>query len=268
MNIKKKVERVGIKRRMKIQYISDLHLEFYDLTKIVRFLMHIPKKADICVLAGDIGYPFQKTYEVFLKGISRKFEHVFLILGNHEFYQLKENQGKSVEEIIAKTKEIMEKNELTNVHFLHNSFYDIGEYRFVGSILWSHIYDDKYLTNDYEQVYEFTIEKMNEMHKECKEYIKETLEMSFKEEKKVIMITHHLPSFQLNHPKYAHYINYHQCFSSHSDDLIVEPVKAWIFGHTHAVIDKRIKGIQCVSNPIGYPGQNVDIQFGRTIDVE
>lgn len=253
---------------MKIQYISDLHLEFYDLTKIPRILMHIPKKADICVLGGDIGYPFQKTYEVFLKGISSKFEHIFLILGNHEFYQLKENEGKRVEEIIQRVRDILDENHLTNIHFLHNSYYDVGEYRFIGSILWSHIYNSRYLSNDYEQVYEFTIEKMNEMHKECKEYIRELIEESKKAEKKVVMITHHLPSFLLNHPKYAHYVNYHQCFSSHSDELICEPVKIWIFGHTHAVVDKVINGVRCVSNPIGYPGQNVDIQFGRIIEID
>ena len=101
--------------RFKIQYFSDLHLEFYDLTKLVRMIHWIKPKSDICVLAGDIGYPFQKKYEVFLIAMNKKFEHIFLILGNHEFYQLKDNEGKTMNQIIEQTEKIIKSNNLTNV---------------------------------------------------------------------------------------------------------------------------------------------------------
>lgn len=235
---------------IKIHYLSDIHLEFYDITKIPRILQQIVPQSPICVLAGDIGYPFQHTYEAFLRGIHSKFEHIFLIHGNHEYYQLKNNLGKSNEEIVKKTREIIETHNLYKIHFLHNSHYDLpnstfldssyrmGEegsressnFRFIGSILWSKIEDSRYLSNDYLQN---GVDQLNETHELCKNYIKNALIQAQNEDKKVIMITHHLPSFKLNHSKYAKYINYHQCFSSHSDDLIKEPIKLWIFGHTY-----------------------------------
>lgn len=39
------------------------------------------------MLAGDIGLPLiNEDYTNFLKDIADQFEHIFIILGNHEFY--------------------------------------------------------------------------------------------------------------------------------------------------------------------------------------
>jgi predicted phosphodiesterase len=270
-------------KKLKIHYLSDIHLEFYDITKIPRILQQIVPQSPICVLAGDIGYPFQSTYEVFLRGIHSKFEHIFLIHGNHEYYQLKNNKGKSNEEIVEKTREIIETHNLHKIHFLHNSHYDLpnstldpngsegsresSNFRFIGSILWSKIEDKRYLSNDYELIYTNGVDQLNETHELCKNYIKNALIQAQNEDKKVIMITHHLPSFKLNHPKYAKYLNYHQCFSSHSDDLINEPVKLWIFGHTHMDINMKINDVCCVANPIGYKGEKLNPNFNRVVEV-
>ncbi len=254
--------------RLKIQYFSDLHLEFYDLTKLARLVYWIKPKSNICVLAGDIGYPFKINYTSFLTSMNNKFEHVFLIPGNHEFYQLKENKDKTIDEIIDKIKSVIKDNQLNNIHFLNNSHYDLGDYRFIGSTLWSHIYDKRYLSNDYHHVYNFDVDSMNEFHKKSQNYLDNILNQSQLENKKVIMITHYLPSFLLNHPKYNKYYNYHQCFSSNSDFLIRKPIECWIFGHTHTQIDMKINNIPCVANPIGYPGENKDIDFHKIIEID
>lgn len=253
---------------MKIQYLSDLHLEFYRPEIIPHFLARIPQEGDVCVLAGDIGYPFQSSYELFLKGMHEKFEHVFLILGNHEFYQLRENKGKSVTEVIEHVQKIISENGLSHIHFLHNSHYDLGEYRFIGSILWSEIQDPRYLSNDYDTVYAFGIDEMNAMHHESRAYVDDAIQEAETEGKRAVLITHYLPSFKLNHPKYAQQYKYHQCFSSHSDDLIRSPpVVAWIFGHTHTVIQEEIAGVPCVANPFGYPRENNQISFDKILEI-
>lgn len=252
---------------MKIQYLSDIHLEYYDLTKIPRILQQIVPQTNICVLAGDIGYVYQKSYIAFLKGVATRFEHVFLIHGNHEYYQLKENKGKSMEQILARTYQLLEEHQLHNIHFLYRSHYDIGKYRFIGSTLWSNIDKNKLLTNDIEFIYENSIENMNQLHEEERTYIKEALIQAEEEQKEVIMITHYLPSYQLNHPKYAKYVEHFHCFSSHSDDLIRHPVKAWIFGHTHTIVEEELYGVSCVANPIGYKGENQNVSFIKCIDV-
>ncbi len=256
-------------KKLKIHYLSDIHLEFYDLTKVPRLLQQIVPQSPICVLAGDIGYPFQNTYEAFLRGIHSKFEHIFLIHGNHEYYQLKDNKGKSNEEILQKTHEIIETHNLHKIHFLHNSHYDLPNtnFRFIGSILWSKIEDKRYLSNDYDLIYQNSVDELNVTHQLCKEYLQNALLEARNQNKKVIMITHHLPSFKLNHIKYAKYMNYHQCFSSHCDDLINDPVKLWIFGHTHMDINMEINKILCVANPIGYKGEKLNPNFNEVVEV-
>ena len=50
---------------VKINYLSDLHLEFYDsldFHKIFKF----DNNGEILCLCGDIGYPEDKIYEDFL----------------------------------------------------------------------------------------------------------------------------------------------------------------------------------------------------------
>jgi predicted phosphodiesterase len=254
---------------MKIHYLSDIHLELYDITKIPYLLQKIIPQSNICVLAGDIGYVFQKTYISFLRGISPKFEHIFLIHGNHEYYQLKENKGKTHQEIIQKTHEIILQYNLHNIHFLNNSHYDLDEYRFIGSILWSKIENTQFLSNDYSHIYMNDVTTMNDTHTQCVNYIQDSISQARDLQKKVIVITHYLPSYKLNHPKYAKYYNYFQCFSSHCDYLIKDPVKLWVFGHTHMHIYEKINDVICVANPIGYKDEktNIDIDYNKVIEI-
>ena len=65
--------------------ISDLHLEFktpkYTFPKI-------EAKCKNLFLLGDIGLPFiNEDYTNFLEEIAKSFEHIFIVLGNHEFYR-------------------------------------------------------------------------------------------------------------------------------------------------------------------------------------
>ena len=76
---------------VKINYISDLHLEFYGDDVNFEKVMNFDNDAEIICLAGDIGYPEHPNYEKFLSFISGKFKYVFLITGNHEYYHLNNN---------------------------------------------------------------------------------------------------------------------------------------------------------------------------------
>ena len=52
---------------MKVRYFSDLHLELIQSNKIEEFINNIPSGIDeICILAGDIGNPYQKEYDIFM----------------------------------------------------------------------------------------------------------------------------------------------------------------------------------------------------------
>ena len=74
---------------MKIQYLSDLHLELMSTHKFSKLCEKIIPKCDILVLAGDIGDPLHHNdrYKFFLHSMSKKFKKVFLVSGNHEYYR-------------------------------------------------------------------------------------------------------------------------------------------------------------------------------------
>jgi predicted MPP superfamily phosphohydrolase len=132
---------------MKIQYVSDIHLEFYSK------LPKITPVADVLVLAGDIGYPTSKIYVQFLKEMNTLFKKVFLITGNHEYYA-----DKHIEDIDTQIQQIINSNDLKNISFLNCSYEDYEGYRFVGATLWSHIDNPSYTINDTTQIKDFSVE--------------------------------------------------------------------------------------------------------------
>ena len=72
---------------MKIQYMSDLHLEFADNS---RYLKHneLPVTGEILVLAGDIFYLKDRVAPLtkFWKWASANYREVLIVPGNHEYY--------------------------------------------------------------------------------------------------------------------------------------------------------------------------------------
>lgn len=238
---------------MKIQYFSDVHLEFFDEIKPSFIESLIVKEADILVLAGDIGDPFSIIYKNFIEELSKMFEKVFIIAGNHEYY----NKLKTIEEINEQIRKICK----NNITFLDNSYEDYNDYRFVGSVLWSKIDNKNYLTNDFYHIKNMTIKEYNNLHNSCKHYLEDVLET----DKKVIIITHFLPSVSLIDLQFSSYSKYNQCFSSSCDYLIKSPIVCWIYGHTHKSNITKINSIQVCCNPIGYPGENLIVDFNKII---
>ncbi len=245
---------------MKIKYFSDLHLEFLNLKP--EWVEHIIKTdADILILAGDIGYPYKNSYSDFLIKINSKFKRIYLITGNHEYYS-----NYSMEQINIKIKEIIQDNSLENIKFLLNEYDDYEGYRFVGTTLWTHISNPNYLINDFNQILGMTVEKYNLLHKDSVDFLTKTLNDNHNT-LPVIVVTHHLPSYELTDPKYESYAKYNQCFSSNLDYLIKRPIVGWFYGHTHSESFKEINGVKLCCNPIGYPRENVQPDFNRMIEL-
>ena len=64
---------------IKVRYFSDLHLEFIKPNKIEEFINKIPSGInEICILAGDIGNPYEINFDIFLKFISKNFKKTFV----------------------------------------------------------------------------------------------------------------------------------------------------------------------------------------------
>jgi len=229
------------------QVISDIHLE-------AGTYHNIKAKAPYLLLAGDIGYPESRIFQDFIKQCAKKFEKIFYTSGNHEYYQSKKNNHKTMKEIDAIITDIC--NQYNNVYYLQNNYYDLECLRIVGSTLWSDIKDSDSTINDYMNIYKtdkqlITISDILDMYNKNKDYIKGIIDTS---EKPVLIMTHHLPSHKMILPVYES-STCKSFFASDLDHLFTPPVISWVCGHSHGFNRQMINGIPCIMNGIGYPSE-------------
>ena len=116
---------------MRIQFASDLHLEFADNW---RFLKQHPleKTGDVLVLAGDIGYLGDDNYSThpFWDIVAEQYEQVLVVPGNHEFY-------KFYDLATLKDGELLQIR--PNVRVYYNAVVTLGDVDFILSTMWAHI---------------------------------------------------------------------------------------------------------------------------------
>ena len=118
-------------KNMKIQYMSDLHLEFSDNS---RWLKHneLPVTGDILVLAGDIFYLKDKVAPLtnFWKWASANYRQVLIVPGNHEYYNYCDVMDRGLQ-----WKWMFKEN----VGYYQNQVVRIDDTDFIMSTLWSQI---------------------------------------------------------------------------------------------------------------------------------
>ncbi len=253
---------------VKIRYLSDLHLEFLQPDEIKNFIRKIPSGIDeICILAGDIGNPYEENYDIFMKFISNNFKKSFVITGNHEYY----NKTKTIEEIDAFLSKYFE--QFKNISFLNNTYEYYDNYCFIGTTLWSKITNPKYQINDVRYIQNLDYIKYNQLHSKSKEFLENAIKNN--NSKNNIIITHHGPSESLIDSKYKTFSSapYNQWFYCNMDTLIEnekDKIKCWIYGHTHTPSNNIIHGIHFICNPIGYPNENKNetIDFSKNIIID
>jgi predicted phosphohydrolase len=188
-----------------IRYLSDLHLEFIKPKNMEKFINKIPSGIDeICILAGDIGNPYQSNYKTFMEFISKNFKKTFVISGNHEYY----NKTKTVEE--TNDYLISYFSEYDNISYLNNSYELYEGYCFIGTTLWSKITNPKYEINDVYYIPHFDYIQCNIMNILCVDFLEDALINN----DNCIVITHHVPSDTLIDVKYKTHdmIPYNQWF--------------------------------------------------------
>jgi predicted phosphohydrolase len=213
---------------MRIQYCSDLHLEFAQNNK---FLTKNPLKVsgDILILAGDI-VPFHDDFlnYSFFNYISDSYQWVFWLPGNHEFYY------KDISEFNTSYNILIRKN----ISFVNNINIQLENIKFVFSTLWSKISSDKekiieQCISDFGCISNknktLNISDYNNLHSRCRGFIETSIQNNLPE----IVVTHHLPSFLCNSPSHRNSI-LNDAFCVDLTDYIQESnVKFWIYGHSH-----------------------------------
>ena len=238
------------------QILSDLHTEHWRLlpeegktdVMILRETVHrlISDKADVILLAGDIcSYVNAKSFYAAIDTVGKP---VIFIAGNHEFYGNSLLYVKSLLTGIA-----LESN---NLIFLDNKVHTIGNHRFVGSTMWGdevHGLDDPYITDGFRGL-------SGEAHRSY-------MFLSDDVQNGDIVMTHHLPGYDLVDPQY---------FGSRLNPFFVrtlpDPVRArakvWVYGHTHMRNTRRVGDTTYVCNPYGYPGELRDTYHKRLINLD
>ena len=101
----------------------------------------------------------------------------------------------------------------------------------------------------------------NNLHSECNKFLNNTLDECKKNDIKSIVITHHLPIYELTHKMYRNSVCklYSDWFNARLDDMVQENnsiIKGWIYGHTHSRSIQTHYGVNFYCNPVGYSGEN------------
>lgn len=249
--------------RQRLRYLSDLHLEFIKPNKIETFINKIPSGIhEICILAGDIGNPYQPNYNIFMNFISKNFKKTFVIPGNHEYY----NKTKTIQDTNIFMKDYF--TQFNNISFLDNTYENYEGFCFIGTTLWSKITNPTYEINDVYYIPDFDYVKYNRLNVLCVDFLEDTLQNN----ENCIVITHHVPSNSLIDIKYKtkRMLPYNQWFYCDMDHLIKKnrnKIKCWIYGHTHTSSNVIINEIPFLCNPIGYPNENEHVNFKSTIEI-
>lgn len=252
---------------MKLQYISDLHLERRNPKAPEQmfqryFEMILEPSAPYLAAVGDLGYPRHPSYRYFLRWCSTRFQKIFVVAGNHEFYA----GGSSIEQVLKQIGEICQ--EFPNVIFLEKQSYFLEpeQITICGSTLWSPSVDPR--MNDWNYIYtesgkKLDIASVGKLHLDSVKWLESTLADI---KGKVIVLTHHLPSFQLLNKKYLSMDN--SGFVSDLEYLLSEKILAWICGHSHNSIEIKIGSTQLAINCLGYEFEVVeDFSSSKVLEI-
>lgn len=225
---------------MRIQYFSDIHLEFAELELP-------PTDADLIIAAGDIG-----PGEMGLKWLETLGKPVIYVAGNHEFYG---------QEYFSAVETLRKGAAGGNVYYLERESLVLADYRFLGCTLWTglngeehserellpHSINDfrmiKYRQNDL-GVMDFVL-----LHQQSRHWLLNELDKPF--EGKTVIVTHHAPTLWSwrDNPgsikRMAYCNDLKEIFHQYE-------IAAWFHGHTHAVSDYLCAGARILCNPRGY----------------
>lgn len=230
------------------QYVSDLHIDKNTNLKIKINPKNIDKNL---IIAGDLCKTKDPLYQQFISTICKKFNNIFLIPGNHEYYDSSFNKTNKFLKNLDKI--------FPNLHVLNKKKFITKKGNVIlGCTLWSSIPFD--LMDDVkvvEPILNFSNTKRNELFNDHYKWLLKNMNKY----QNSIVVTHHAPSHRFIESKFKkdssrfRYVN--------KLDFLIPFTKKWIFGHTHI---RKSYG-NAISNPLGNPSENIDFDFERLIIV-
>lgn len=248
-----------------VRLLSDLHIEFG------RFPTNFNHKADVCLLAGDIGLARTAELLDLVINVAAQHERTILVPGNHEFYHCEMEDAR----YWMKTNLVKAVNDHGH-HLEVFSPYGFMEYEgvpFVGGTFWTNLNgpDDEsydYLTwrlarqrmNDYREIKRENADgrivnldatdTWNE-NKLARAVVSEKLRQL--NNPRTVIVTHHAPLVQCSEPVYrGGVLNGAYCNTRLENWFVDYEFAVWCHGHCHVSNRLEFNDRAVLSNTRGY----------------
>ena len=246
---------------MKIQYASDLHLEFEQNKRYIE-QGGIKPVGDVLVLAGDVSYLGDRKMRKrpFWDWCAEHYRETFVVPGNHEYYGGFD---------IGRTMADYELEVRPNVHYLNNRSVVLSDVKLFFTTLWTRIdpvrlWQVQCGMNDYRlaklRCRRFCANDVDGLHQRCVDWLTEALASSDAVRK--IVVTHHCPTMRSEFNSYpGGALN--SAFQVDMDAFIEgSGVDYWIYGHTHfgGGSGTRIGETILLCNQLGYVFQDEQLR--------
>lgn len=247
---------------MKLRIISDIHC---DINSGKNTNLNFTSD-DFVICCGDISGDRIATE----KWINKNIKQGIVVGGNHLGYN-HETFGK--EESLNLSIKYLQNKFQGPVYFLENQSIIVNDICFIGCILFTdfNLYGNpdgckfvaqKFL-NDFRNVKLYKNGKLTtistdnqlEFHKKSIAYIEKTCQKY--KDKKVVVVTHHAPSFKSISEEYKNDL-LSAAFASNLDYLPKRypNIKLWCHGHIHSSTDYKLGNVRIIANPLGYGDEN------------
>lgn len=257
---------------MKFRFISDIHNEFLtDHGEYRHYDLPVMEgENEMCLLmAGDIGLlDSPRTYETFIDEMCKRFKCVFWTEGNHEFYH--GNIDKHSVENIA--------HSWTNLHTGELPFND-EKIVVLGCTLWTDfdkgspvtLWEANSRMNDHRiirrgtEYSKFRAENAMALHHAQKKQLFKDIAWYKNEGYKVVVVTHHHPSFKGVSTEYIG-DSLNGAYCSEFPELMVETKPDfWFCGHIHEYKQYDAAFTKVICNPRGYPWEKTGFKPMMTL---
>ena len=239
---------------MKIQVVSDLHLEFHNP------LPPVAGDADVLICAGDLA-PINTGAVRYTAEAWAKAPHILYVPGNHEYYGA---------DIDRARKQLAEECAKHGITLLDTDAIVIDEVHFIGATLWTDFLVDGLASepgahraalgvSDFDGRIQhergtgrFTTYESVRRHREERAFIEAELADAERDGTTAVVISHHAPTPRSIAPKFCG-STLNPAFASNLEPVIARYQPAlWIHGHVHSSVDVTLGDTRILANPGGY----------------
>lgn len=269
-----------------VKLLSDLHIDYYLPKKIKNFNLrrdvYFPNfdekdKETTLIIAGDLwhaGSPFSFYNNSWFKEISKQYQQIIFVFGNHDFW--KGNLSLEYEKFNINLK----KQEINNIYLLQDNILYLNNIKILGGTLWTDFLagdklarhfaditmnDYKFIKNDvdFKRLKYFMIEQVH--HKTRNLIFKNSIKEN--DAQKIWVVSHHAPSEKsLSQRDKDYYVDGYY-YSNLEKEILSSEIDLWMHGHVHTNNDYYIGNTRIISNAKGMKNENPNFKEDYYINI-